>query len=112
MTSLPKPKCYNDLHPYTCIFRAFISWEENITIDASEERRLHSSLEEYKVKLRCGSKILPDPFTLNEGWIDEEGKSVWPSLYFTDIADYFKSKMTIGLHNRLCNEFKQGKAYR
>ena len=37
-----------------------------------------------------GSAILPDPFTLIDGWLNEEGRVKWPSLYFSDIAAYLQ----------------------
>ncbi|XP_030832593.1 uncharacterized protein LOC594793 isoform X2 [Strongylocentrotus purpuratus] len=36
----------------------------------------------------------------------------WPKLYFTDISEYLRLKTPQELYYRLCNEYKQGKAYR
>ena len=58
------------------------------------------------------STILPDPFTLDDGWLGEEGRENWPSLYFSDIADLLSITTPTELYHRLCNEYKQGKAYR
>lgn len=65
------------------------------------------------IKSSCLNCVLPDPFTLDTGWLNEEaGISRWPHLYFMDIAQYLETKMTTELHHRLLNEYKQGKAYR
>ena len=55
---------------------------------------------------------LPDPFTLKEGWLPESECEHWPSLYFSDIVEYLRLRTPRELYHRLCNEYKQGKAYR
>ena len=83
-----------------------------MAVDPSEEHALRSNLKDYKDRLVIGSNILPDPFTLKEGWLAEDGRVNWPSLYFCDIADYLKMTTPAELYHRLCNEYKQGKAFR
>ena len=82
------------------------------TIDPQEEHQFRSNLEDYRVKLLHGDDVLPDPFVLKEGWLAEENRTAWPSIYMTDIADLMRMTTTSELYHRLCNEYKQGKAYR
>ena len=65
-------------------------------------------------KLIIGSDVIPDIFTIKTGWQkeDEEGLTEWPSVYFTDISDYLKTKTSSELMSHLINEYKEGKAYR
>ena len=81
-------------------------------VDLSKEHSLRVAQEEYKAKLRIGTTILPDPFSLRDGWRSEEAMASWPSLYFTDINEYMKTKTTTEIHTQLCNEYKLGKSYR
>jgi len=94
------------------ILRAYIAWEEQVTVDPSQEHALRSNLKEYKARLVVGSTALPDPFSLEDGWMNEEARVNWPSLYFTDIAEFLQMTTPTELYRRLCNEYKQGKAYR
>ena len=92
--------------------RAFIAWEDKVTANPSEEHLLRCNMKDYKEKLSHECFTIPDPFTLREGWFNEESKSEWPSIYFHDICDYLRLTTPRELYHRLCNEYKQGKAYR
>jgi hypothetical protein len=70
------------------------------------------NLKEYTEKLTVTDPILPDPFSIKEGWNNESDMNLWPSIYFYDIAEYLKMKTPSELYNKLCNEYKQGKAFR
>ncbi|CAH3122823.1 unnamed protein product [Pocillopora meandrina] len=62
-----------------------------------------------------GSK-LPDPLGLKDGWIDEkDGLTSWPPIFLSDITKYLMADhpgKDIKLHERVMNEYKEGKAYR
>lgn len=94
--------------------RAFICYEESIPVNETQEHLLRQNLESYKQKLIINSSVLPDPFTLKDGWIVEsdESRGMWPHIFITDIADYLKMHSSAELVTRMCNEYKQGKAYR
>ena len=94
------------------MFRALVAWEEGIDVDTKREHLERANLAEYKAKLLYGSIVLPDPTSLKEGWLDELSCTQWPSLYFVDIADYLRMQIPTELYHRLCNQYKQGKAYR
>ena len=93
-------------------YRCYAAWEDGLEVDSSYEHKMRSNLEEYRCKLCVAGVVLPDPFTVTEGWVGESEMKNWPSLYFSDIADYLKEKTTQSLYHKLCNEYKQGKGYR
>ena len=81
-------------------------------VDHEQEHKERLNLYDYKSRLIVQGQVLPDPFTLEDGWLGEVSMTQWPSLYFVDIVNYLKIKTATELYNRLCNEYKQGKAYR
>jgi hypothetical protein len=91
--------------------RAFVCWEEKIPVNESQEHKMRVNLEAYK-KMIINGCVLPDPFGLKEGWLEETdaNRSLWPAIFITDIADYLKLRSATDLVTRLCNEYKQGKA--
>ena len=48
--------------------------------------------------------MLPDPFTLKDGWFGEDERSMWPHLSISDIAEYLKETTTSNLYRKLLNE--------
>ena len=94
--------------------RAFIAWEENIPPNADAEHRQCENLYDYTKKLIINDIVVSDPFGLHDGWLEETRKSMslWPAVFFTDIADFLCQKTSAGFAERLCSEYKQGKAYR
>ena len=93
-------------------FRAFIAWEDKVCIDPDQEHAERKNLADYKGRLVFGETVLPDPFSLDSGWFGESNCCMWPNVYFWDIANYLRMKTAAELYHRLCNEYKQGKAYR
>lgn len=82
-------------------------------MNASQEHELRAALEDYKQKLLVGGVVLPDPFAMKTGWVNEkEGMPLWPNLYLTDIVQYLNMNTPRELVHKLMNEYKQGKAYR
>ena len=66
----------------------------------------------FRCKLCIPGSVLPDPFTIRDGWTGEDRMTLWPNLYFCDISEYLREKTPAHLYEKLCNEYKQGKAYR
>lgn len=94
--------------------RAFVCCEEKLTVNETQEHKLRCNLKEYKKKLMIDGCILPDPFGLKDGWLEEtdDSRALWPAIFITDIAEYLKLHSAVDLVDRLCNEYKIGKAYR
>ena len=80
--------------------------------DTSIEHVIRKNLLDYKEKLVYHNRVLPDPFTLKDGWSDESGREMWPHVYFSDIAALLEMTTPSELYRRVCNDYKQGNAYR
>ena len=93
--------------------RAYIAFEEDAPVDASKEHKLRVAVEDFKAKLLISNIVLPDPFSLQTGWVNEKDSiKLWPSLYRTDIVQYLNAGNQKQLVHKLLNEYKQGKVYR
>ena len=51
----------------------YVAWEIQVAVDPSEEHAQRLNLKEYNDRLMIGSTILPDPLTLTDGMLTEEG---------------------------------------
>jgi len=70
-------------------------------------------MDEYKLKLCIKDTVIPDPLTLKDGWLGEkEALHFWPQLYFCDMTQYLRLHSPAELYQRVCTEYKEGKAYR
>ena len=102
----------------TLVYRAMAAYEENIPVDSEAEQRSRTLTSEYKKKLIVPDfdTVLPDPFSLSDGWLSESkdsGLQHWPSVYFMDIDKYLQIiNFSSDLMCRLRSEYKEGKAYR
>ncbi|XP_066023281.1 uncharacterized protein [Pocillopora verrucosa] len=99
------------------VARVFATSEMGIQVQASA-KELMCITESERAKLLFtpeGSK-LPDPLGLKDGWIDEkDGLTSWPPIFLSDITKYLMADhpgKDIKLHERVMNEYKEGKAYR
>ena len=83
-------------------------------MDLTKEQELRAQTDEYKLKLKIGDVIVPDPFTIKDGWLSEDnGMKEWPSLYFHDIQDYLRLKSVKDEDlAKVASEYKLGKAFR
>ncbi|KXJ14188.1 hypothetical protein AC249_AIPGENE19303 [Exaiptasia diaphana] len=75
-----------------------------------------SESERAKLLLTPDGSKLQDPLQLNEGLIREErGITSWPPMFLSDITKYLMQDhpgKDVQLHERVLNEYKEGKAYR
>ena len=77
-------------------FRAFVAHSENVLVVTNLEHEERSISEEYKGKLKVDGDVIPDLIVLKTGWVDEEnGVSIWPSIFDNDIVNYLKILKTI-----------------
>ena len=53
------------------VLRSFSAWEERIGINPDVEHAHRQRLTVYRDKLVYGGVVLPDPFSLQTGWLDE-----------------------------------------
>ena len=66
---------------------------------------------EYKDKLVIDCEKLPNPFHLEDGWINEEdGVSLWPTTLYPDIFNFLLFHLS-ELKNDDLSDYKTSKAY-
>ena len=54
------------------------AYEEKVPVDEEAEQRQCSIMEEYKQKLIVCGNVMPDPFSLKDGWLVKKKKEqVW-----------------------------------
>ena len=67
----------------------FCSMENNVMpvkTDVDVEENLKKK---YEKKLRVDDRLIPDPFKIQYGWLEEdEGMAFWPMLLYPDIFNY------------------------
>lgn len=68
-----------------------------------------SRAKDYKSSLAVGDSHLPDPFSLDKGWVGEmEGMKLWPPTMYADICNHLGVQR---MDKRLLQDYKEGKAY-
>ena len=94
------------------LFRAFVSYSENINVDPNLEEQERNLSNEYQEKLKIKNEIVPDPLSIKQGWLGENsGIPKWPSIFYNNIANYL-SILGKEFITQLEREYKLGKAYR
>ena len=51
------------------------AYEEKVPVDEEAEQRQRSIMEEYEQKLIVCGNVMPDPFSLPDGWLEKQGTS-------------------------------------
>ena len=91
------------------------AYEEKVPVDEEAEQRQRSIMEEYKQKLIVCGNVMPDPFSLKDGWLAEKkgtGLAKWPSVYYMNIEKFLcQINKSSDLLLRLESNYKEGKAY-
>ena len=89
----------------------FVASENDVQIVKTAEEVKQEIAKKYQNKLVIGEETIPDPFTVKEGWIDEQaGVKFWPTTLYPDIFNF------VAVHrNELASsdlsDYKQSKAY-
>ena len=93
--------------------KALSAWYDKVPVNPKLEHNERCIRTEYKAKLVINKDVvIPDPLTLESGWIGEaKGIQNWPSIFYTDIANLLNLTPPDFI-KRLESEYKQGKAYR
>ena len=93
------------------VARAFVALENDVPIvQTAEEAKLELE-REYKLKLNTLDEILPDPFSLKEGWLaEEESVKCWPMTLYPDIYNFLAIHPSELASTDLC-DYKTSKAY-
>ena len=98
------------------VARVFAAAEQNLPVCMDADARVVQTQREKESLLTTPEGILPDPSTLQNGWVGERnGMTEWPPILLSDITLYIMKDHPgndISLQKRLLNEYKEGKAYR
>lgn len=67
-------------------FRVYGAWCDNNDVDSKLELEERTISVEYSPKLVIGNYVIPDPFSLKDGWLKEkddtgDGILQWPYTY-------------------------------
>lgn len=89
---------------------AFSAHLLNLPIVPTASESLKQNLIEYRNLLLVEDSTIPDPFTLNDRWIDEMSWiGQWPPIFLSDIIEYAGvPDSNISIH-RFLQQYKLGK---
>ncbi|KAK3721444.1 hypothetical protein QZH41_002976, partial [Actinostola sp. cb2023] len=72
--------------------------------------------EKAKLLIMPSGTTLPDPLSLKDNWLREsEDMTSWPPIFLSDITVFLMEDhpgKDVNFHERILNEYKEGKAYR
>lgn len=95
-----------------CVFAAA---EQNLPVCIKATDHVIQTQRERESLVATPESNLPDPSTLQDGWIVElNGMTKWPPILLSDIALYIMKEHPgndISLQKRLQNEYREGKVY-
>lgn len=81
-----------------------------VKVDKEEEKL--QKAQDYRALLHVDQVLIPDPMTLETGWLGEESaQHLWPPCMIADIQEFLISKEERSLGKRLLSDYKEGKAY-
>ena len=98
------------------VARVFAALEMNVKIEPTAEARYRDIQKEKSKLLQSPDGKLPDPEDLKDDWLSElEGMATWPPIFLSDITIFLMQEhpgKEVSMHERVLNEYKEGKAYR
>lgn len=97
----------------TLAARAFNAYEEDLPVNLEKEMEALQRSNEYRDRLIYGDLLLPDPFSLKDGWEKETDVTMmkWPSINIIDISNFLTPQSPVQLIDKLLCDYKEGKAY-
>ena len=94
----------------------FAASEMGIPVLPTAEERIATTANEKARLLDFGNgSSLPDPSTLKDWLRESDAITSWPAIFLSDITVFLKDDhpgKDVALHERVLNEYKEGKAYR
>ena len=71
------------------VARVFSAMENNVMSVKTAVEVEEDLKKGYEKKLRVDGRLIPDPFKILHGWLEEdEGMAFWPMLLYPDIFNY------------------------
>ena len=93
------------------VARVFSAMENNVMPVKTAVEVEEVLKKEYEKKLRVDDRLIPDPFKIPYGWLEEdEGIAFWPMLLYPDIFNYLMFYPT-QLGSTDLSDYKNSKAY-
>ena len=87
-----------------------------IPVQPTAEERMATTANEKARLLDLGNRSsLPDPSTLKDWLPETDAITSWPPIFLSDITVFLMEDhpgKDVALHERVFNEYKEGKAYR
>ena len=109
--------CYNRLVIAELVARVFAASEMGIPVQPSANELITSTeTEKAKLLIAPDKTQMPDPLSLKDNWLREsDGLTSWPPIFLSDITVFLMREhpgKDVDLHQRVFNEYKEGKAFR
>ena len=93
------------------VARVFITIESGIEVLPTALEMEKQLSAEYAEKFQIDGTIIPDPFALEDGWLDEDsGMKYYPPTTYPDICNYLQF-FPAELASKDLNDYKTSKAY-
>lgn len=98
------------------VARVFAASEMGVPIEPTAVERASETHGEKAQLLQTSDGELPAPSMLKNGWLCEsESITSWPPIFLSDITIFLMADhpgRDVNIHERILNEYKEGKAYR
>ena len=98
------------------VARVFAASEMGIPVLPTAEERIATTANKKARLLDFGNgSSLPDPSTLKDWLRESDAITSWPAIFLSDITVFLMDDhpgRDVALHERVLNEYKEGKAYR
>ena len=97
------------------VARVFAASEKGIPVQPTAEERIATTTNQKARLLDLGNgSSLPDPSTLKDWLHESDAITSWPPIFLNDITVFLMEDhpgKDVALHERVLNEYKEGKAY-
>ena len=98
------------------VAHVFAALEMRIPVQPTAEERIATTVNEKARLLDLGNgSSLPDPSTLKDWLRESDAITSWPPIFLSNISVFLMEDhpgKDVALHERVLNEYKEGKAYR
>ena len=97
--------------------RVFAASEMGIPVHPSANEQItRTETEKAKLLIAPDKTQMPDPLSLKDNWLREsDDLTSWPPIFLSDITVFLIKEdpgKDVDLHQRVLNEYKEGKAFR
>ena len=99
------------------VARVFAASEMGIPVQPSANELItRTETEKARLLIAPDKTQMPDPLSLKDNWLCEsDGLTSWPPIFLSDITVFLMKEhpgKDVDLHQRVLNEYKEGKAFR